>query len=406
VRAPGVLEAARAAQYDRAVRIARVLTRLNLGGPARQALASDARLREAGHAVRLFTGSAEPGEGDLFDEFERRGHDVVRVPGLARGLQPVRDGRALIALRRALAAFGPDVVHTHASKAGALGRRAARSVPGAATVHTFHGHVLEGYFPDAFSKALMLLERRLARRTDRIVAVSHATADDLLRLGVVEDARKLSVVPPGIELDDLLALRGRHGALRELVGARDDDVLAGVVGRLAEVKRPEWALDVFAMLAERYPMLHLVFVGDGALFGVLERRIRALPEAQRARAHLVGARPDIAAVLADLDVVLLTSRSEGLPVALVEAGAAAKPVVATPVGGVPELVAHERTGFLGTSVDELAFGLAQLLDAPAARPAFGQRARIRVASRHSAGALAGRLEELYRVAIEEHACAS
>ncbi|MBK7877270.1 MAG: glycosyltransferase [Planctomycetes bacterium] len=388
------------------MRIARVLTRLNLGGPARQALASDPRLVAEGHQVRLFTGRPEAGEGDLFDAFVARGLDVVRVPGLARGLSPVGDGRALLALRRAFRAFEPDVVHTHASKAGALGRRAAKAVPRAAVVHTFHGHVLEGYFPEPVSKGLVALERRLARRTDRVIAVSHATAEDLVRLRVVEDETKLVVVPPGVELDPLLALRGRSGVLRSLLGVGEDAVLVGVLGRLAEVKRPEWALDVFQMLAERYPKLHLVFVGDGELFGMLERRITALPPALRARAHLVGARDDIAAVLADLDVVLLTSRSEGLPVALIEAGAAGKPVVATPVGGVPEVVAHERTGYLGASVDELAFGLAQLCDAPAARPAFGQRARLRVAARHSADELAKRLAAVYRAAVEVHACAS
>lgn len=387
------------------MRIARVLTRLNLGGPARQALASDPRLVADGHQVRLFTGKPEPGEGDLFDEFRARGLDVVRVPGLQRGLSPIGDGRALLALRRAFAEFDPDVVHTHASKAGALGRRAAKAAPRAAVVHTFHGHVLEGYFPEPMSKGLVALERRLSKRTDRVIAVSHATAEDLLRLEVVEEA-KLVVVPPGVELDALLALRGRSGALHSVLGVGEDAVVVGVLGRLAEVKQPEWALDVFRMLAPRYPHLHLAFVGDGELFGMLARKIEALPPGLRERAHLAGARADVAAVLADLDVVLLTSRSEGMPVALIEAGAAGKPVVATPVGGVPEVVAHERTGFLGASVDELAFGLAQLLDLPAARPAFGQRARLRIEARHSADELARRLAAVYRAAVEERACAS
>lgn len=388
------------------MRIARVLTRLNLGGPARQALASDPRLASRGHAVRVFAGTPEPGEGELFDAFVARGIDVVRVPGLARGVSIVGDGRAYFALRAALREFRPDVVHTHASKAGALGRRAARAKPKPALVQTFHGHVLEGYFPDAMGKGLAFLERRLARECSRVVAVSHATADDLVRLGVVEDETKLVVIPPGIELAPLLAVRGRHGALRAELGVGEHDVLAGVVGRLAEVKRPEWALDVLAMLAPRHPRLHVAFVGDGALRGMLERRIEALPEPLRARAHLVGARADMPEVLADLDLVLLTSRSEGLPVALIEAGAAARPVVATDVGGVAEVVAHERTGFLGTTVDELAFGVAQLLENDGLGAAFGQRARLRVEARHSGDELARRLEALYAAVIEERACAS
>jgi glycosyltransferase involved in cell wall biosynthesis len=182
--------------------------------------------------------------------------------------------------------------------------------------------------------------------------------------------------------------------------------VAGVVGRLAEVKRLDWALDVFAMLAQRYPALHVAFIGDGSERGMLERRVRALPDALRRRAHIVGARENMAPVLADLDVVLLTSRSEGLPIALIEAAAAAKPVVATNVGGVGEIVAHERTGFLGATVEELAFGLAQLCDARELRVAMGQRARLRVQDRYSARALTDRLETLYRVVVEERACAS
>jgi glycosyltransferase involved in cell wall biosynthesis len=219
-------------------------------------------------------------------------------------------------------------VHTHASKAGALGRRAARAVPRAGIVHTFHGHVLEGYFPKTMSKGLVAFERRLARRTDRIVAVSHATADDLVRLKIVEDERRLVVVPPGIELAPLLAIEPlpaggraateRPGGLRDLLGAAPGDFVAGVVGRLAEVKQPEKALEVFRMLAARHPRLHVVFVGDGALRGMLERAIEALEPALRRRAHLVGARADMVEVLAGLDAVLLTSRNEGMPISLIE----------------------------------------------------------------------------------------
>ena len=393
------------------MRIARVLTRLNLGGPARQALASDPVLAARGHELRVFAGRPEPGEGDLTEAFGRRGIEVERVPGLARGISPAGDLRALLALRRGLARFAPDVVHTHASKAGAIGRRAARALPRAARVHTFHGHVLEGYFPKSLSRGLVAVERRLARRTDRILAVSHATADDLVRLGIVEDERRLVVVPPGIDLGPLLGIQPRErgapgGALRAEIGAAPDDFVVGVVGRLAAVKQPELALDVFAMLAGRYTNLHLAFVGDGTLRSLVERRIGALAPDLSRRAHLLGAREGMPAVLADLDAVLLSSRSEGLPIALVEAAASARPVVASDVGGVGEIVAHERTGFLGRGVDELAFGLAQLLDDPRLGPAMGLRARMRVATRHSAEALAGRLEDVYRIVAEERKCAS
>ncbi|MDA1263650.1 MAG: glycosyltransferase [Planctomycetota bacterium] len=386
------------------MRIARVLTRLNLGGPARQVLASDPLLAERGHTVRVFAGHPGRGEGDLFDLYRARGIDVVRVPGLARRIGP-SDWLAGRCLRRALGEFRPDLVHTHASKAGLLGRRAAWRLAGVRTVHTFHGHVLEGYFPARVSRALIRLERRLAARTDRVVAVSHATADDLVRLGVCAE-RHLTVVPPGIDLAALLALPGRSQHLRRMIGAGEGAFVVGVIGRLAQVKQPQVALDVFEVLAERYPGLHLCFIGDGAEWGALERRIRAGRQAVTERVHLVGAQPNMVAVLADLDAVLLTSRSEGAPVALIEAAAAAKPAVAMRVGGVEEIVAHERTGFVGEDADELAYGLAQLLDSPQLARDMGHRARLRVQERHSAAALADRLEAVYLSVLEEAPCAS
>jgi glycosyltransferase involved in cell wall biosynthesis len=387
------------------MRIARVLTRLNLGGPARQVLAADPLLAARGHRVRIFAGTPEPGEGDLFDAARERGLDVVRVPGLVRGWSLSGDMRARAFLRRELTQFAPDVLHTHASKAGALGRSAAIKLEHVARVHTFHGHVLEGYFGASVSRGLIAIERKLARDTDRVVAVSHATADDLVRLGVVDES-KIVVIPPGIELDHLLALERDRGELRRRLGAPPDAQIVGVVGRLAAVKRPEWAVDVFELLAERYPRLHIAFVGDGELRGMLERRIGALDALRRERVHMLGGVDDMGQVLSDLYAVLLTSHSEGMPVALIEAGAAGLPVVATRVGGAPEIVAEERTGYLGETVDELAYGLSRLLDDPAGARAMGQRARTRIPARHSAEQLATRLEQLYTAVVEGRRCGS
>ena len=387
------------------MRIARILTRLNLGGPARQALASDPLLVERGHELRLFVGRPEPGEGDLYAAFEERGLDVVRINGMRRGVNPARDFMARRQLARELASFAPDVVHTHASKAGALGRSvlSGRSFEKTGRVHTFHGHVLEGYFPPAVSKRLVGVERRLARLTDRVLAVSHATADDLVRLQVCEE-EKLVVVPPGIDMTRLLELprpRETGGELRSLIGAKDEDVVVGVVGRLAEVKLPERAVSACELLAERHAHLHVVFVGDGELRGMLERRVQALEPERAERVHIVGGRQDMLPVLADLDAVLLTSRSEGMPVALIEAAAAGLPVVAMDVGGVSEVVVHERTGYLATNENELSFGLDALLSNVEERRGMGSRARLRIARRHEASVLAGKLEEIYGVVLSE-----
>ncbi|HED65694.1 MAG TPA: glycosyltransferase family 1 protein [Planctomycetes bacterium] len=393
------------------MRIARILTRLNLGGPARQVLASDPLLADRGHTIRIFTGRPEPGEGELFDRARERGLDVVRVAGLGRGVRPIGDLRAAAGLRRELRAFGPDLVHTHASKAGVLGRRAVRALASEARIarlHTFHGHVLEGYFPERVSRGLRRIERRLAAETDRVLCVSHATADDIVRLEVAPE-EKIVVVPPGVELEPLLAIERpspgesrkafSEASPRTLVGARPEAILVGVVGRLASVKQPLAALSIFEKVAELHPLAELVFIGDGSERRALEGAVRASRFARRI--HLLGARAEMVEVLADLDLVLCASRSEGLPVALIEAAAAQLPVVARDVGGVSEVVPHERTGMLGNTDAELSLMLSSLLADESQRRVMGKRARIRVASRHGAEALADRLEAVYEACLRE-----
>ncbi len=389
------------------MRIARILTRLNLGGPARQVLASDPLLKKRGHELRVYVGEPEKGEGDLFEDLLATGVDVVRVPHLGRGVSPVRDFAALRFLRRELREFAPDLVHTHASKAGSLGRRAARGlcrrgdsgrVLPVGLVHTFHGHVLEGYFSPMISKGLAAVERRLAAGTDRVIAVSHATAADLVRLQVVE-AERLHVVPPGANLEELLLLPGPRGRtpgyLRGLLGLGAEEILIGVVGRLAEVKQPERAVETFAMVAARHPKAHLVFIGDGEGRRSLESCIGGLNADLQSRVHMVGNIEGQTQIFGDLDLVLLTSRTEGMPVSLIEAHAAGIPVVAPSIGGVEEVVIHERTGLIGSETSELAFHLDTLLGSGDKRIVYGQRARMRVSTRHSASALADRLEAIY-----------
>ena len=390
------------------MRIARIMTRLNLGGPARQALASDPELSRRGHELRLFTGAPQEGEGDLFEEARRSGIDVVRVPGLGRNPKPGADLSALRSLRASLSSYSPDVLHTHATKAGLLGRLASRGRPWP-LVHTFHGHVLEGYFSKPVSSALTWSERMLAASTSKILAVSERTREDLLRLKVAP-AHKLAVVTPGVALDELLGLdlvEASAGAgFRERCGCAEGEVLVVVVGRLASVKRPLVALEAFCRAASREPRLRLAFVGDGAERTALEASLAELPSALRERVTLQGAMASMLPVLAGADLVLLSSRSEGMPVALIEAAAAAVPVVATPVGGVPELVVHGETGRLAEDAVGLGLSLVELARHEHLRRSMGLAARGRVRVRHSGAALADRLESVYSSVREELQCAS
>ena len=248
------------------MRIARVVTSLALDGRSRQVLASDLELVRRGHSIRILAGEPEPGEGDLRPLFLRLGLKVAAVPGLKRRVAPLGDVLAGLALRRELRGLQPDLVHTHGSKAGALGRLAARrlGVHTVHTVHTVHGDALDG----GSSSSLGARERRLSRHTARILTAAHATADDLVRQGICAE-EDITVVPPGIQTEPLLALRARSQMLRRIIGAGEDDLLVGVVGRLAPSKQPELALDVFELLAQRHARMHLVFIGDGPSFASL-----------------------------------------------------------------------------------------------------------------------------------------
>ena len=396
------------------MRIARILTRLNLGGPARQVLASDPLLLAGGHEIRLFAGRPEPGEGDLCERAKERGIDVRRVKSLARGLNPLRDLKGRSELAHELAAFDPDVIHTHAAKAGALGRSAGWAATRAPLVHTFHGHVLEGYFPRVVSRRMAAFERRWARRCSRVIAVSERTAEDLVRLDVVE-RREVEVVPPGIELDEFARLSSLAEPAclrkREARGALELDPSAFVVlflGRLAPIKRPTLALAAFAKLHERIPEARMIFAGDGRERVELERACARLPEATRDAVRLLGAVEDVLPLHAASDVCLSSSRNEGLPVALIEAAAAARPSVAIGVGGIPELVVDGVTGLCIRSdatdrelVEGLSGGLLELALSSERRAALGQAARERALTRHGAGVLAGALEAVYTSAVRE-----
>ena len=407
----------RATRGASGMRIARVLTRLGSGGTARQLLASDPRLVERGHELVLFTGPPQPGTPDLSPELRARGVEAMHVPDLERAARPVRWRAAARRLQGLLAERAPAVVHTHGPDAGraagrALGRPDGRA-NGPARVYGPRGTAGRADAPDRLPRLRAASEARLLSSADRVVVECHAAAEELLQLGTVREER-LVVVPPGAELNELLRLEprapDRPGPLRRRNGVDGKAFLVGVMGPLTPAARPALALESFDLLAARHPELQLVYLGDGPERGRLQR----LAAERGGRVHLLdapvdesGPAPaDVCSILGDLDAVFHAAGEVGLSVALIEAAAAARPIVAADVGGASELVVHERTGFLGADAAELAAGLDQLVRDPRAALAMGQRSRLRAAERHSAGRLTERLEALYETVGEARACAS
>lgn len=346
----------------------------------------------------LVHGPPGPDEGDILQVRGYAPIATVTVSSLVRRVAPLSDARAFLHILRILANFRPVIVHTHMAKAGLLGRLAARLLGVPIVVHTFHGNVLEGYFGVAASAALVHAERMLARLSTRVVAISARQADELLRLRI-GNAEKVVTIPLGLDLAAFREAQG--GRLRGELGLGGDTELVGIVSRLVPIK----AIDVFlrsaALIARRRAIVHFVVVGDGALATELRRQAQDL--GLENRVHFLGWRGDLPAIYADLDVVMLTSRNEGTPVSVIEAMAAARPVVAASVGGVPDVITGSDVGVLVPRDEPQAAAQAvlDLLEEPERQRRLGRAAAQRVLREYGADQLVRRIDSLYDRLVHE-----
>jgi len=372
---------------------------MNVGGPAHQVSILGGRLDRRGYETLLVTGRVAEGEGSAEHLARERGARLLTLPTLSPEIRPLDDLRALVSLIRIIRRFRPAVVHTHTAKAGFLGRIAARVAirPRPRIVHTYHGHVLEGYYSRPVTALYRLLERVCATFSDALIGVSQSTVDDLVRLGVAPRER-FRVVPLGLELEPFLALDEAPPAnapLRREAGAGAGEVIVALTGRLAPIKRVDVALKAVAHARAKGAPVRLVVVGDGTLRPGLERRAAELGLGDAA--YFAGFRDDMPAVVAAEDVALLSSANEGTPVALIEAAAGGRPAVATDVGGVRSVI-PDGAGRVVTPGDAEALGdaLAELGADRNLRIAMGRAARAHVAARFGAERLVDDIDELYR----------
>jgi glycosyltransferase involved in cell wall biosynthesis len=327
------------------------------------------------------------------------------LAGLGRRISVIGDLRAFLALLRLMFRLRPDIVHTHTAKAGTLGRlagalynvtRARRRR--AVVVHTFHGNVLDGYFSAPLSAAIRATERTLALLTDVIIAIAPQQRDDLVHRYRISGPSKIRLVRLGLDLSALLSVDERTPTLRGELSIAEDALVVGYVGRLVPIKNVELLLRAFATAFHSNPGAYLVIAGDGPLGDPLARLSRELGVADRVR--FLGWRRDLRALYASFDVLALTSRNEGTPVAVIEAMAAARPVVATKVGGVPDVV-DAGSGLLVPSDDgeSLAGALRELAASGAVRRRMGTAGRQLVATRYSSTRLIEEIDALYRTTL-------
>ena len=393
------------------IRVVRIIDRMNVGGPARHVVWLTGGLNPELFETVLITGTVPEGEGDMSYFAEAEGVRPRVVTQMSRELS-IRDGFVVFRLVRELFKIKPDIIHTHKSKAGAVGRMAAAiyriaSRKSCRIIHTFHGHIFHSYYGQFKTRVFIAIERFLSRFcTDQIITISEQQKQDIVDRFKVSPASKTRVIPLGIEIDEISAT---GTGLRTELGLGKDDVLIGTVGRLCEVKNYNLFLEAAALLLKSNDggtkRLHFVVVGDGHLRNQLQERASGLGIAERVT--FTGFRQDATRIYSEMDVVALTSLNEGTPLTLIEGMAAGRPVAATEVGGVPDILGarvEERGecsiwehGVSSPSGDAKAFadGLRFLIERGEIRQAMGEKGLSFVRNRLSRKRLLNDIENLY-----------
>ena len=407
---------------ERPLRILRIIARLNIGGPAIQAVALSKAFSKGPYESLLVCGTVGRNEGDMSYLAEEGGVRPQILPQLGRELSPIEDLRAFMDLRKIIKRFRPQIIHTHTAKAGTLGRLAALSFNlfrcrrGRIRVfHTFHGHVFHSYFGSLKEFLFIRIERLLARCTDWIIVISPSQRDDICQRFKIADAKRVKIVPLGFDLSEFSAQTvkriGSNG--RRPAGSSVGVLRVGIVGRLTQVKNHRMLLEAAKYLKEdgKGDLFRFLIVGDGELRDELARYAAEL--GVQGSVFFTGWQKDMPALYRNLDVVVLTSLNEGTPVSLIEAMAASKAVVSTAVGGVSDLLGEIQTtappgcdltanGVLVPSGNArmLAHALVFLSENDELRRRMGTHAREHIIARYSLERLVKDIQTLYHETLD------
>ena len=369
------------------VRVLRIIARMNVGGPAWQSSVLTRGLAGHGFETRLLAGRVDKGEAD-FVALRDPDLPVVDIEGLGRSVRIGGDLRAFVSICREIRRFRPHIIHTHTAKAGVLGRLAAfvNRVP--VRVHTFHGHVLHGYFSPPVSRLVRLVERVLARGTTALVAVGERVRDELVEAGIGQRDR-FTAIAPGVEEPPAID----REIARQLLGLPLEVPVVMFVGRLTAIKRPDRLVEAFGMVLERIPEAVLAVAGEGELLEEGRRSVERLGDSVR----LLGWQSDVGRLYAAADLVVISSDNEGMPMTLIEAAMAGVPGGTTDVGSASEVVVHGSTGLVvAPDARDLADAIIVLLVDDDRRSDMGRAAAEQAIVRFGAARLVADHVALYR----------
>ena len=377
------------------IRVMRIIARMNVGGPAVQVSGLMRGFNSVDFDQRLYTGFCAVDEADYLDTVAT---DVkaTRIKGFGRRVSLGGDIKAFVSLIKEIRSFKPHIIHTHTAKAGFLGRIASIvSLQPSIRVHTFHGHLLNGYFGSFKRSLVVIAEKVLAVFTHQLLAVGDKVRQDLLAAGI-GNPNKFGLMPPGLEISEL----PNKVISQESYGLTSSTLQCAFIGRVTRIKRPDRFLDVVSEMKRRGVEIEFFMAGDGELLETCRERIAGedLP------VKILGWQSDIEKVLAAADVVVLTSDNEGTPLSLIQAGMAGLPVVTTRVGSVPEVVLDGITGIITSlEVQEIADALEKLANSNELRAQLGSAAQEFTLANFGVKRLVHDHEQLYKKLLASRA---
>ena len=377
------------------IRVMRIIARMNVGGPAVQVSGLMRGFNSTEFDHRLYTGYCASDEADYLDTVATD-VNAIRIQGFGRRVSLGGDIKAFMTLVKEIRTFKPHIIHTHTAKAGFLGRIASIvSLQRSIRVHTFHGHLLNGYFGSFKRSLVVIAEKSLALFTDELLAVGDKVRQDLLNAGI-GSKDKFGLMPPGLGIGSL----SPKSDSQRVLGLPSGRLQCAFIGRVTQIKRPDRFLDVVSEIEKRGVELDFFIAGDGELLEMCRERIKKedLP------VTVLGWQSDIERVLSAADIVVLTSDNEGTPLSLIQAGMAGLPVVTTNVGSVPEVVLDGVTGIItALDVQEIADALEKLVADKGLRAQYGDAAQKFTLSHFGVKRLVSDHEELYKKLITSRA---
>jgi glycosyltransferase involved in cell wall biosynthesis len=370
------------------VKVMQIIARMNVGGPAVIVAELMRGLDKSAFDQILVTGYCDENEADYLDT-AATDIKATRIAGLGRSVSLLADLKAFFGLVSLMRKFKPDVIHTHTAKAGVLGRLASLLAGrGAVRVHTFHGHLLHGYFSGALTKIVVLIEKFFATRTSVLIAIGTKVRDDLVAAGIGR-ANKYRVFFPGLPAPKAQAKAAAQGAL----GISTESLYITFVGRLTQIKRPDRLLDVASECKARGLDLRFLVAGEGELFESSKARCQR----EQLNVTFFGWRNDIDQIFAASDIAILTSDNEGIPLTLIQAAQASLPIVATNVGSISDIVINESNGYLTqTNAADMADSIEKLVRDAQLRKLMGEAGKARAEQYFSLARMVKDHSDLYR----------